>query len=176
MSTAEASHAQQAAGPPKGLSRDDMRTLIHRYFDGCNEADIAKMRACFVDEAVHYFPRGMPTGPFRGADTIAQRWAQAVKTLGSYWTIDNFCADEVAGTAVIEWTHFKQFQGVRLRGDEWYLFDSESGLIREIRAYYAAPQPEGASEIELGGFDYKQRGYPDLPPVVRHPGSPPPNK
>jgi len=30
--------------------------------------------------------------------------------------------------------------GKALRGDEWYEFDEHSGLISEIRAYYASPQ------------------------------------
>lgn len=152
-----------------GLSREQMRALIETYFDGCNEADVEKMKACFVPEAVHYFPAGSPAaapGPFVGAQVIAERWAAAVANGGSCWTVDTFCGDESAGTAVIEWTHFKQYAGVILHGDEWYRFDPESGLIQEIRAYYAAPQPEAATEVGLGGFDYVGRGYPQAPPVV----------
>ncbi len=151
------------------LTREHMRSLIRTYFDGCNEADVEKMKACFVPEAVHYFPAGSPAsapGPFVGADVIAQRWATAVANGGSCWTIDSFCGDESNSTAVIEWTHFKQFAGVILRGDEWYRFDPESGLIREIRAYYAAPQPDNVEEVALGGFDYTGRGYAQTPPVV----------
>ena len=81
------------------MSRVQMRALITRYFDGCNEADEAKMTACFVPEAVHYFPDGMPTGPFTGSGVIAARWAEAVANLGSCWTVDNFCGAETAGTA-----------------------------------------------------------------------------
>jgi methyltransferase len=149
------------------VTRTQMHSLISRYFDGCNEADEAKMTACFVPQAVHYFPDGMPTGPFIGSSVIAARWAEAVANLGSYWTVDNFCGDETAGVAVIEWTHFKQYQDVVLRGDEWYRFDPETGLIAEIRAYYAAPQPEGKPIVQLGRFDYAGRGYPLSPPLVR---------
>jgi hypothetical protein len=47
-----------------------------------------------------------------------------------------------------------------VRGTEWVLFDRESGLIREIRAYLAAPPAQGQAKLELGEFDYAQRGYP----------------
>jgi hypothetical protein len=48
---------------------------------------------------------------------------------------------------------------VVLRGDEWYRFDPDSGLISEIRAYYASPQAAGLDRLELGGFPYAERGY-----------------
>ena len=35
-----------------------------------------------------------------------------------------------------------------------------SGLIEEIRAYYASPQAEGLARLELQGFPYAERGYP----------------
>lgn len=151
------------------VTREHMRTLIGTYFDGCNEADVEKMTACFVPDAVHYFPSGSPAaapGPFVGADVIAARWAAAVTGGGSCWTVDTFAGDEQAGIAVIEWTHFKQHAGIVLRGDEWYRFDEPTGLISEIRAYYAAPQPDGVAEVALGGFDYAGRGYPLAAPVV----------
>jgi hypothetical protein len=46
-----------------------------------------------------------------------------------------------------------------LRGDEWYVFDPERDLIREIRAYYAAPAPKDLPIAELVGFYYAGRGY-----------------
>ena len=68
---------------------------------------------------------------------------------------------------MIEWTHFKQFEGKLLRGDEWYLFDPATGLISEIRAYYASPQARDLDRLELGGFAYEDRGY-AMEPVIRH--------
>ena len=44
-----------------------------------------------------------------------------------------------------------------LRGDEWYGFDREIGLIEEIRAYYASPQDTNRVANELQGFDYEGR-------------------
>jgi hypothetical protein len=39
------------------------------------------------------------------------------------------------------------------------VFDEKSGLIREIRAYYAAPAVKDVPIGELVGFDYGGRGY-----------------
>lgn len=139
-------------------------TVIRTYFDGCNEADEAKMISCFTPDAVHYFPPGMYDGPFRGAKTIAAKWAAAVAKIGSYWTIDRLVVEPVSWQAVMEWCHFKTKDGTILRGIEWYEMDPETGLIKEIRAYYAAPQSPDLVRHELGGFDYDGRGYPAAPP------------
>jgi hypothetical protein len=149
------------------LTHEHMTGLIRTYFAGCNEADTEKMSACFTPDAVHYFPPGMYRGPLVGADAIADFWVYAVRTFGSVWTVDQVITDPASGRAVIEWTHFKTLAGTVLRGDEWYLFDSGSGLITEIRAYYAAPQAPDLDRLELGGFDYAGRGYPVVPPIVR---------
>ena len=141
-----------------------MEQLIRTYFDGCNAADVELISACFVPEGVHYFPPGMYEGPFVGARKIGERWRDAVAAFGSYWTVDHVITDPDTDRAVIEWTHFKTRQGKMLRGDEWYIFDADSGLIREIRAYYASPQDPTLERLELGGFDYAGRGYPAAPP------------
>jgi ketosteroid isomerase-like protein len=147
----------------KQMTRNEMEQLIRTYFDGCNEANIEKMMKCFAPDAVHYFPEGAPQGTFKGARAIAEGWVNAVENLGSIWTIDKMLIDEVAGEAVIEWTHFKTNLGGYLRGDEWYRFNQE-GLITEIRAYYACPTSKVVHEI--GDFDYKGRGYPLTAPNV----------
>lgn len=159
-----AATAKVAAVDGVGDAGERMASLIRRYFDACNAADVDGIAACFVSDAVHYFPPGMYGGPFRGARTIAERWRAAVETLGSYWTIDRLVCDPATHQAVIEWTHFKTRQGTVLRGDEWYLFDSDSGLIREIRAYYASPQDQSLDRLELGGYDYAGAGYATAPP------------
>jgi hypothetical protein len=156
---------------PGVLTREGMESLMRRYFDACNDADADAIEACFTPDAVHYFPPGMYGGPFVGARTIAERWVKAVETLGSAWTVDALVIDPDTGRAVMEWTHFKNFHGTILRGDEWYEFDPESGLIREIRAYYASPQAPGLDRLELGGFDYAGRGYGLVSPVERVRGS-----
>jgi ketosteroid isomerase-like protein len=131
--------------------------LIRHYFDACNAADHAGLVACFTPDAVHYFPPGLPEIPWRGADTIARKWIWCVEHLGSQWTIEKVLVGD--NEAVIEWTHWKRKQGTAQRGDEWYVFDDKSGLIREIRAYYAAPAATDIAIGELVDFDYKGRGY-----------------
>jgi len=142
----------------------EMERLIRVYFDGCNEADVDKIVACFTEDAVHYFPPGMYEGPFRSARTIAAKWKFAVENFGSYWTVDRLLIQPLTWEAVMEWTHFKTKEGAILRGIEWYAFDERSGLIKEIRAYYASPQDRTLRTLALEGFDYVKRGYPMGPP------------
>jgi len=150
-----------AAANPK---TQDIDRLIRKYFDGCNEADIEKIMSCFVPDAVHFFPPGMYEGPFRGSRKIAEKWRDAVQNIGSYWTVDRLIIEPSTSQAAMEWTHFKTGQQKILRGIEWYEIDEASGLIREIRAYYASPQAPDLDLLELEGFDYTNRGYPSGPP------------
>jgi methyltransferase len=147
--------------------RAHMRELITRYFDACNAADADGVARCFVPDAVHYFPPGMYGGAWRGARLIGERWAESVATRGSAWTVDRIVCEPESGQAVIEWTHYKTRDGTVLRGDEWYLFDPDTGLIAEIRAYYASPQDPSRQRLELDGFDYQGRGYHLESPVPR---------
>lgn len=143
-----------------------LEATIREYFDGCNEANAAKIIACMEPDAIHYFPAGAPQGTFWGAKAIAEGWRVAVENLGSIWTIDRVIVDPDKLEAVIEWTHFKPKQGLYLRGDEWYIF-SERGLIKEIKAYYAAPaDTENPRSHEIGDFNYEGLGYPMSPPAV----------
>jgi hypothetical protein len=143
-------------------------TMIRRYFDACNAADRRALVSCFTPDAVHYFPPGLRDVPWRGADTIARQWIWCVENLGSRWTIEKVLIGADSNEAVIEWTHWKRKFSTAQRGDEWYVFDPSSGLIREIRAYYAAPavtdtaalpQVRGTYMGELVEFDYAGRGY-----------------
>jgi ketosteroid isomerase-like protein len=152
---------------PGTLTPEWIEAVIREYFSACNDADPERIAACWVDDGVHYFPPGMYEGPFRGAETIARRWVGAVENFGSMWTIDQLIVDAASGRAVIEWSHFKTKQATLLRGDEWYDFSPSSGLIREIRAYYASPQDPSLTRLELGGFDYAGRGYQVEQPFTR---------
>ena len=149
------------------LTDESMERAIRGYFEACNSGNPDRIASFFAEGAIHYFPPGMYMGPFEGGDEIGARWAQAVEELGSVWTVDRVLTDPERAEAVIEWTHFKTSDGTVLRGDEWYEFDPETGLIREIRAYYAAPQSEALDEHGLGGFDYEGRGYPTEAPIDR---------
>lgn len=132
---------------------------IRRYFDACNAADYDALVSCFTPDAVHYFPDGLPEIPWCTADTIARKWQWCVENLGSQWTIEKILVSHDSDEAVIEWTHWKAKQGTALRGDEWYIFDKETGLISEIRAYYASPAKQDVIINELVAFDYEGRGY-----------------
>ncbi len=141
---------------------------IRRYFDACNAGDHAALVSCFTADAVHYFPPGLADVPWRGADTIARKWVWCVETLGSQWTIERVLVSHDSDEAVIEWTHWKRHSATAQRGDEWYVFDADSGLIKEIRAYYAAPAVRDKTELprvgdqhvgQLVDFDYAGRGY-----------------
>jgi ketosteroid isomerase-like protein len=142
--------------------------LIRRYFDACNAADYAALMACFTPDAVHYFPPGLPDVPWRTADVISKKWIWCVENLGSQWTIEKILLSHSSPEAVIEWTHWKRKTNTAQRGDEWYVFDEASGLIQEIRAYYAAPAVKDTKDLPMVGgtrmgelveFDYEARGY-----------------
>jgi len=147
------------------MTNVEMDAHIRAYFAACNAGDATAIATYFEPDAVHYFPPGMYGGAFRGAATIGERWQNAVASIGSYWTIDRLLCDAPSRQAVLEWTHFKRKQNTILRGDEWYIF-SERGLIAEIRAYYASPQDPTRERLELDGFDYLGRGYPEKAPVI----------
>lgn len=146
------------------LTAPEIEGRVRGYMAACTSGDAAAIAAYFAPDAVHYFPPGMYGGPWHGADLIAGRWAAAVAERGSAWTVDAIVVDPDRQQAVCEWTHFKTEADVVLRGAEWYEFDDE-GRIREIRAYYASPQDPSLRRLELGGFDYATRGYPEKPPL-----------
>ena len=68
------------------------------------------------------------------------------------------------GEAVVEWTHWRTKDSSYLRGDEWYVFDNDPGLITEIRAYFAAEWDPNLKKSETPEFDYAGRGYSLKPP------------
>lgn len=141
------------------ITPQHMEAEIRRYFAACNAGDYAALVSCFTPDAVHYFPPGLPDIPWRSADVIAKKWVWCVNELGSQWTIEKMLCSSTAPEAVIEWTHWKRKAGKALRGDEWYIFCEKTGLIREIRAYYAAPANPDVPICELHDFDYAGRGY-----------------
>jgi hypothetical protein len=49
-------------------------TLIRRCFWACNAAGHAALLSCFTAAAVHHFPPRLPDIPWRGAQTIADKW------------------------------------------------------------------------------------------------------
>jgi len=133
--------------------------LVRRYFDACNAADHDALMACLAPDAVHYVPPGPADTPWRGAEAICRQRIGCVERLGSQWTIETMLFSPDSPEAVVEWTHWQSGPGTAQRGDEWYVFDETTGLIREIRSYHAAPAVHDAPIGELVGFDYAGRGY-----------------
>jgi methyltransferase len=129
---------------------------IHRYIAACNTGDAEAIAACFVPGAVHYFPPGYG-GPACGGQAIGETFATLVRAAASRWSIDQILCDPDSNRAVAEWTVSRK--GLVLRGDEWYEFDPDTGLITEIPGYLASPIAPGASRLELEGFPYAERGY-----------------
>lgn len=151
--------------PGDALTDETIEQRMREYFEACNTGDADAIASHFVEDAVHYFPPGMEYGPFRGAQTIGEQWAEFVENIGSIWTVDQVITDADAARGAVEWTHFAGQNGPVLRGNEWYEFDRESGLIEEIRAYFASPMDSDIARNELEGFDYAGRGYAVEPPV-----------
>jgi len=125
------------------------------------------------------FRRVYRRSPGGGADTIARKWIWCVENLGSQWTIEKILCSSTGPEAVIEWTHWKRKMSTALRGDEWYVFDLDSGRIAEIRAYYASPADPSVNISELVDFEYAGRGYhrrahrcgpTNSTPLIPHPG------
>ena len=83
------------------LSSEHIFSIIERYYAGCNEADAAKMMGCFNDDAVHYFPLGTHSAPWRSAKTIANKWVQCVENLGSRWTLDRILCQPETHESVV---------------------------------------------------------------------------
>ena len=89
------------------IDRKSIEKAVYGYVDACNAADLHKIMSYFVENAVHYFPKGSPFGALRGAAAIADCWTRCVRELGSWWTVDRVIIDPEAREAVAEWTHFK---------------------------------------------------------------------
>ena len=142
------------------MTAQHLESLLRGYFDACNAGDAKTVKACLAPNAVHYFTANERYGPWKGNKEIAENWASVVKQSKAHWTIDSILVDSSKAEAVVEWTQFRGKSGRHLRGVDWYVFDRLSGLIGEIRAYYAADEHRGQATHELGGFDYAKRGYP----------------
>ena len=134
---------------------------IRDYIQACNDDDAEKVAACFVSDAVHYFPT---VAKWSGASTIGANFSKRVQALGHSWTVDKVVVDADRQAGVLEWTQFDK-EGRILRGIDWFVFEPGSLRIREIRAYGAAPIQRDLDRQELQDFDYAGRGYPIARPA-----------
>jgi hypothetical protein len=163
-SHAEVAFNIQGSSFMSNLTAAQMEKTVRTYMAACTAGDADGIAATLTEDALHFFPPDMYDGPWKGGRYIADRWAEFVRNGHSSWTVDELAIDPTRRRVAAEWTHFKGKTGVILRGAEWYEFD-DSGLIKEIRAYYASPQAKSLDRLELGGFDYAGRGYPMTPPA-----------
>ena len=143
-----------------------MEQVIRAYIQACNDADARAIAACFCPEAVHYFPP--PLLKWSGAATIASQFATRVRENGICYTVDRLLIDVDRSEATLEWTMFMQKPApIVRRGVEWYVFESQTWRIQEIRGYTAAPLDSGMARQEFLDFDYAERGYPTTFPGER---------
>jgi ketosteroid isomerase-like protein len=82
--------------------------------------------------------------------------------LNPVWAIDKVIAqgNDVVSEWSCIWTPMESNRRIMMRGSEWYVV--RDGRIAEIRAYLLH---DDASDAELTGFPYLERGY------LRHPPS-----
>jgi hypothetical protein len=113
------------------MSESNVATRIEQairdYIQACNDGDAEKVAACFVSDAVHYFPT---VAKWSGASTIGANFSKRVQASGHLWTVDKVVdADRQAG--VLEWTQFDK-EGRILRGVDWFVFEPGSLRIRKF--------------------------------------------
>jgi hypothetical protein len=136
---------------------NDMEIAIRAYIDACNAADAEAISRCFCADAVHYFP-GIPQ--WSGSTTIGANFAKRVAETGQWWTVDQVLTDVDRRSAVLEWTRFDPSRRQILRGVDWFVFETGTLHIQEVRPYMAARPDTDSPRQELQGLDYAARGYP----------------
>ncbi|MFF1481123.1 nuclear transport factor 2 family protein [Streptomyces sp. NPDC058301] len=147
----------EGRGDGRALDRAAMEAAVRLYFEACNKVDRELFAQCLSEHVVHYLAAGM-SGPIEGIDPVVERWGADVRANDSHWAVDAVYADPHRRTAVCEWTAFKPRLGKVLRGAEVYRFDA-SGLIDEVRIYYASRRDDTVPVNELEGFPYAERGF-----------------
>ena len=130
--------------------------LIHRYYEGCNTADVNLMMSTFTRDVVHFF---VDHSKVESAKGLANYWAKVAPITQANWQLDHAVVQE--DEAVIEWSMKWQPKQTTapeiLRGTEWYKF--RDGKISEIRSYHNNYYLQRSENRELWDFDYESRGY-----------------
>lgn len=132
--------------------------VVRRYYDGCNSGDLDVLLSTLTPDVVHYFlPPRFP--PIRGAEHLARYWRKYKNLLNPIWSIDHIIAkgDQVVIEWTCIWTPKDTDRRILMRGTEWYIM--RSGRIAEVRAYFMY---DDASNTEITGFPYLERGYPTI--------------
>jgi methyltransferase len=131
--------------------------VIRTFVRALNEAYADGIAACFCKDAVQYFP-GVPK--ISGATALGVHYANLVRMREICWTADQMLVDVDRCEATLEWTRFDHNGPRYLRGVDWFVFEPQTFLIREIRCYWAAASNPDTAHQELQDFDYPKRGYP----------------
>ncbi len=133
-----------------------MERMVAAYFEACRNLDANAIAACFASGGVHYFPH-IP--PVHGGDKIGGLIVQLLRSNGGEFFIDKMFTNVEQHAAAVEWSRTFSEKSRIVRGYEFYEFEPNTLLIREIRGYYAAPFDAEQARNELVGFDYAGRGY-----------------
>jgi methyltransferase len=142
----------------KPMVAERLEQIIRTYIQACNDADAEAIAACFCPDAIHYSPWNPR---WSGAVTIGNNFAKMVRELGYCWTVDQLLVDADRCAAALEWSSFRDREHSRIvRGVDWFVFEPETFLIREVRPYLASPVHKDIARHELQDFDYGRRGYP----------------
>jgi methyltransferase len=136
-----------------------LEQMVAAYFDGCRKLDVNAIASCFASGAVHYFPHSPPV---HGGERIGGLIVELLETSGGEFFIDKMFTNVEQHAAAVEWSRTYNDKSRIVRGYEFYEFDPDTLLIREIRGYYAAPLAVEQARNELVGFDYAGRGYKTL--------------
>lgn len=136
------------SGTPRA---DELRDVVERYLLACGSGQAGPVRETLARDACLY---DLNMGPIRGADAIAEYWADFARGWERVtWRLDSFVATgDVAGA---EWTmDGRRAQGtepVLVSGAEFYAFDT--ARIAQIRQYWR-PARSG-QDSRLQGFSYR---------------------
>jgi hypothetical protein len=116
-----------------------LEQVIRTYIQACNDGDEKAIAACFVAEAVHYFP-SLPK--WVGAATIGSNFARRVREQGHSWTLDQFVIDGDRYAATLEWTRFDG-QGRILRGSGLVCLRAADIAYSGGPSIHGGPDPSG---------------------------------
>ena len=103
---------------------------------------------------------GLVFPKWSGAAAIGGNFAKRVSETCQWWTVDQLVADADRCAAALEWTRFDPSRRQIVRGVDWFDFEEETLLIREVRPYFAARPDPNAERQQLQDFDHAARGYP----------------
>ncbi|GAB3298271.1 hypothetical protein EK0264_16765 [Epidermidibacterium keratini] len=136
----------------------DQIETVRTYLAACNAADVSAIEECLADPFTHYYlAPNKGSAPTRGRQQLAQKAAKSSQIARSRWSIDCAISDgtRTAIEYAMSWVPPQTGIATRMRGSEWYDFAGDQ--ISEVRSYHQVT----ATESELDGFPYADRGFGD---------------